>query len=131
THILAAQGIKLDMIELDYTSWAKGEAKADLWLGTVNFAVPEEWNVGVWLLSSQLLRQSITGGDDADLQSYLHDWRNQSLGSEQLIREIIANGWLQPLFHHWMRLKAPEQAQGAHLNNLGWFDFQTTWLEPE
>ncbi|HED4493829.1 TPA: SgrR family transcriptional regulator [Yersinia enterocolitica] len=131
THILAAQGIKLDMIELDYTSWAKGEAKADLWLGTVNFAVPEEWNVGAWLLSSQLLRQSITGGDDADLQSYLHDWRNQSLGSEQLIREIIANGWLQPLFHHWMRLKAPEQAQGAHLNNLGWFDFQTTWLEPE
>ncbi|EOU3145416.1 SgrR family transcriptional regulator [Yersinia enterocolitica] len=131
THILAAQGIKLDMIELDYTSWAKGEAKADLWLGTVNFAVPEEWNVGVWLLSSQLLRQSITGGDDADLQRYLHDWRNQSLGSEQLIREIIANGWLQPLFHHWMRLKAPEQAQGAHLNNLGWFDFQTTWLEPE
>ncbi|HHA0033591.1 TPA: SgrR family transcriptional regulator [Yersinia enterocolitica] len=131
THILAAQGIKLDMIELDYTSWAKGEAKADLWLGTVNFAVPEEWNVGAWLLGSQLLRQSITGGDDADLQSYLHDWRNQSLGSEQLIREIIANGWLQPLFHHWMRLKAPEQAQGAHLNNLGWFDFQTTWLEPE
>ncbi|HDL7931723.1 TPA: SgrR family transcriptional regulator [Yersinia enterocolitica] len=131
THILAAQGIKLDMIELDYTSWAKGEAKADLWLGTVNFAIPEEWNVGAWLLSSQLLRQSITGGDDADLQSYLHDWRNQSLGSEQLIREIIANGWLQPLFHHWMRLKAPEQAQGAHLNNLGWFDFQTTWLEPE
>ncbi|WP_227728799.1 SgrR family transcriptional regulator [Yersinia proxima] len=131
THILAAQGIKLDIIELDYTSWAKGEAKADLWLGTVNFAVPEEWNVGAWLLGSQLLRQSITGGDDADLQRYLHDWRNQSLGSEQLIREIIANGWLQPLFHHWMRLKAPEQAQGAHLNNLGWFDFQTTWLEPE
>ncbi|MGH1473499.1 SgrR family transcriptional regulator [Yersinia proxima] len=131
THILAAQGIKLDIIELDYTSWAKGEAKADLWLGTVNFAVPEEWNVGAWLLGSQLLRQSITGGYDADLQSYLHDWRNQSLGSEQLIREIIANGWLQPLFHHWMRLKAPEQAQGAHLNNLGWFDFQTTWLEPE
>lgn len=131
THILAAQGIKLDIIELDYTSWAKGEAKADLWLGTVNFAVPEEWNVGAWLLGSQLLRQSIAGGDDADLQSYLHDWRNQFLGSEQLIREIIANGWLQPLFHHWMRLKAPEQAQGAHLNNLGWFDFKTTWLEPE
>lgn len=38
---------------------------------------------------------------------------------------------LQPLFHHWMQLKTPEHAQGAHLNNLGWFDFQTTWLEPE
>ncbi|WP_145537766.1 SgrR family transcriptional regulator [Yersinia kristensenii] len=131
THILAAQGIKLAVIELDYITWAKGEANVDLWLGTVNFAVPEEWNVGAWLLGSPLLRQCMTGGDDAKLQTSLHNWRNQSLGSEQLIREVIGSGWLQPLFHHWMRLKAPQQAQGAHLNNLGWFDFQTTWLEPE
>ncbi|AIN19425.1 bacterial extracellular solute-binding s, 5 Middle family protein [Yersinia rochesterensis] len=131
THILAAQGIKLAVIELDYITWAKGEAHVDLWLGTVNFAVPEEWNVGAWLLGSPLLRQCMTGGDGAQLQTSLHNWRNQSLGSEQLIREVIGSGWLQPLFHHWMRLKAPEQAQGAHLNNLGWFDFQTTWLEPE
>ncbi|CFR05149.1 SgrR family transcriptional regulator [Yersinia kristensenii] len=131
THILAAQGIKLAVIELDYITWAKGEANVDLWLGTVNFAVPEEWNVGAWLLGSPLLRQCMTGGDDAKLQTLLHNWRNQSLGSEQVIREVIDSGWLQPLFHHWMRLKAPQQAQGAHLNNLGWFDFQTTWLEPE
>lgn len=130
-HILAAQGIKLAVIELDYITWAKGEANVDLWLGTVNFAVPEEWNVGAWLLGSPLLRQCMTGGDDAKLQTLLHNWRNQSLGSEQVIREVIDSGWLQPLFHHWMRLKAPQQAQGAHLNNLGWFDFQTTWLEPE
>ncbi|CNE28870.1 SgrR family transcriptional regulator [Yersinia kristensenii] len=131
THILAAQGIKLAVIELDYITWAKGEANVDLWLGTVNFAVPEEWNVGAWLLGSPLLRQCMTDGDDAKLQTLLHNWRNQSLGSEQVIREVIDSGWLQPLFHHWMRLKAPQQAQGAHLNNLGWFDFQTTWLEPE
>lgn len=130
-HILEEQGIKLEVTELDYATWASGEANADLWLGTVNFAVPEEWNVGAWVLGSPLLRQSITGGDEASLQTYLNDWRNQTLGSEQLIREVIAGGWLQPLFHHWMRLKAPEHAQGAHLNNLGWFDFQTTWLEPE
>ncbi|MGE4799114.1 SgrR family transcriptional regulator [Yersinia hibernica] len=130
-HILATQGIKLAVTELDYPTWASGEANVDLWLGTVNFAVPEEWNVGAWLLGSPLLRQSITGGDTASLQTYLHDWRSQTLGSEQLIREVISGGWLQPLFHHWMRLKAPEHTQGAHLNNLGWFDFQTTWLEPE
>ncbi len=130
-HILAAQGIRLEASELDYATWAKGDANVDLWLGTVNFAIPEEWNVATWLLGSPLLRQSITGGDENHLQTYLHDWRNQSLNAEQLIREIIASGWLQPLFHHWMRLKAPDQAQGAHLNNLGWFDFQTTWLEPK
>lgn len=131
THILATQGIRLEASELDYTTWASGDANVDLWLGTVNFAIPEEWNVAAWLLGSPLLRQSITGGDEDRLQAYLNDWRNQSLNVEQLIRDVIATGWLQPLFHHWMRLKAPEQAQGAHLNNLGWFDFQTTWLEPE
>lgn len=41
-HILAAQRIRLVALELDYTTWAKGEADADLWLGTVNFAVPED-----------------------------------------------------------------------------------------
>ncbi|OWF78431.1 SgrR family transcriptional regulator [Yersinia rohdei] len=131
THILAMQGIKLDAIELDYATWASGAANVDLWLGTVNFSVPEAWNVGAWLLGSPLLHHSITGGDQAKLQAYLHQWRSQSLDSEQLIRKVIGSGWLQPLFHHWMRLKAPEQAQGVHLNNLGWFDFQTTWLEPE
>ncbi|WP_145576922.1 SgrR family transcriptional regulator [Yersinia mollaretii] len=130
-HILAAQRIRLVALELDYTTWAKGEADADLWLGTVNFAVPEEWNVGAWLFGTPLLRQSITGGDEAHLQAQQNEWRNQRLTGEQFVREITDKGWLQPLFHHWMRLKAPEQAQGAHLNNLGWFDFQTTWLEPE
>ncbi|AKP35152.1 SgrR family transcriptional regulator [Yersinia aleksiciae] len=131
THILATQGIQLTSLELDYATWAKGEADADLWLGTVNFAVPEEWNVGAWLLGTSLLRQSITGGDGSCLQIHQNEWRNHKLSSEQFVREVTASGWLQPLFHHWMRLKAPEQAQGAHLNNLGWFDFQTTWLEPE
>lgn len=65
THMLAAQGIKLAIIELDYITWAKGEANVDLWLGTVNFAVPEEWNVGAGLLGSPLLRQCMTGGDSA------------------------------------------------------------------
>ncbi|CNJ77088.1 ABC transporter substrate-binding protein [Yersinia mollaretii] len=130
-HILAAQCIRLVALELDYTTWAKGEADADVWLGTVNFAVPEEWNVAAWLFGTPLLRQSITGGDETYLQVQQNEWRNQRLTGEQFVREIAAKGWLQPLFHHWMRLKAPEQAQGAHLNNLGWFDFQTTWLEPE
>ncbi|CNI24463.1 SgrR family transcriptional regulator [Yersinia mollaretii] len=129
--ILAAQRIRLVALELDYTTWAKGEADADVWLGTVNFAVPEEWNVAAWLFGTPLLRQSITGGDETYLQVQQNEWRNQRLTGEQFVREIAAKGWLQPLFHHWMRLKAPEQAQGAHLNNLGWFDFQTTWLEPE
>ena len=58
-------------------------------------------------------------------------WRNNTINAEELMRFTTTSGWLQPLFHHWMRLKGPEQAKGIHLNNLGWFDFKSTWIEPE
>lgn len=129
--LLAAQGIRLEGVELEYPLWAAGEGKADLWLGTVNFAVPEEWHVGAWLLGSPLLRRGVGGGDAAQLSRWETQWRAGKLSSEQLAGEAIGSGWLQPLFHHWMRLKGPERAQGIHLNNLGWFDFTATWLEPD
>ena len=108
-----------------------GRCQNDLWLGTVNFAVPEVWNVGCWLLGTPLLRQSISGGDISLLSEWMTKWRNNTINAEELMRFTTTSGWLQPLFHHWMRLKGPEQAKGIHLNNLGWFDFKSTWIEPE
>ncbi|CAM3813768.1 SgrR family transcriptional regulator [Rouxiella silvae] len=129
--ILAAEGVELEILELDYERWATGDAQADLWLGTVNFAVPEEWNVGAWMLGMPLLKNSLSGGNIPLFLEWLQQWRSQTLSSQQLVQNVVGEGWLQPLFHHWMRLKGPEQAQGIHLNNLGWFDFKTTWMEPE
>ncbi|HEY5715355.1 MAG TPA: SgrR family transcriptional regulator [Psychromonas sp.] len=128
--ILARENIELVTVELDYQRWALGDAEVDIWLGTVNFPVPETWHVGAWLLGTQLLRQSITGGDNQQLEQWHKAWRAGELDSQVLVWQVIQSGWLQPLFHHWMRLKGPAQAQGIHLNNLGWFDFQSTWLEP-
>ena len=128
--ILAAEGIQLEAVQLDYEQWAKGEDEVDLWLGTVNFPVPEEWHVGAWLLGMPLLQSSISGGNQARFSAWQQQWRNGSLSSNQLTQQVIGEGWLQPLFHHWMRLKGPEQAQGIHLNNLGWFDFKSTWMAP-
>ncbi|MGB5444921.1 MAG: SgrR family transcriptional regulator [Psychromonas sp.] len=128
--ILARENIELVVLELDYQEWAWGDADADFWLGTVNFPVPETWHVGAWLLGSRLLRQSITGGDTQQLSLLHQAWRAGELDTQVLVWQVIQSGWLQPLFHHWMRLKGPEQAQGIRLNNLGWFDFQSTWLEP-
>lgn len=129
--MLAVEGIHLDIIQLDYDRWARGEAEADLWLGTVNFAVPETWNVGAWLLGMPLLKHSISGGDTQLFNDWLQHWRAGVLNSEKLMQHVVSKGWLQPLFHHWMRLKGPDQAVGIHLNNLGWFDFSTTWMESE
>ncbi|WAT01312.1 SgrR family transcriptional regulator [Rouxiella chamberiensis] len=129
--VLADKAIVLDIKELDYEQWANGTANVDLWLGTVNFPIPEEWNVGAWLLDMPLLKENISGGNSAVFERWRQQWREQSLTSQQLVQNVVGEGWLQPLFHHWMRLKGPEQAQGIHLNNLGWFDFKTTWMEPE
>lgn len=129
--VMAAAGVELELVELEYERWATGDAEADLWLGTVNFAVPEEWNVGAWLLGMPLLKNNLSGGNEALFALWIREWRSQQLSSQQLVQQVVGEGWLQPLFHHWMRLKGPEQAQGIHLNNLGWFDFKTTWIEPE
>lgn len=129
--LLGEENIELEIIELDYERWAMGDARADLWLGTVNFPVPEAWNVGAWLLSMTLLKEHISGGNAGIFNRWLQQWRDETLTSQQLLQNVIGEGWLQPLFHHWMRLKGPEQVQGIHLNNLGWFDFKSTWMEPE
>ncbi len=50
--IMRQQGILLEGVALNYDDWASGKANVDLWLGTVNFPIPEEWNVGTWLLGS-------------------------------------------------------------------------------
>jgi len=128
--LLQQQGIQLQCIEADYPQWWTGEGEADLWLGTVNFPIPEEWNVGAWLTGMPLLRTSISGGDQQQLDDWQWGWRQGTLSGKSLTAEVLAEGWLQPLFHHWMRLKSPGQAQGIKLNNLGWFDFSQTWMPP-
>lgn len=131
TQRLAASGVALEVAELSYEAWAAGEGEFDLWLGTVNFTTPEAWNVGAWLTGMPLLTRSVAGGDQALFEHWQQQWRSGSLSSQQLAATVIQRGWLQPLFHHWMRLQGPEQARGVHFNNLGWFDFTSSWIEPE
>lgn len=130
--LLKRNNIALELIELPYEQWAQGTAdNIDIWLGTINFPVPETWHVGAWLLGSSLMRRSICGRDNDLLYHWHNQWRSGDMSSEHLIWQVVHSGWLQPQFHHWMRLKGPENAQGIHLNNLGWFDFRSTWFEPE
>lgn len=129
-HILKVHNISLEAIALPYDAWAKGEGDADIWLGTVNFNLPEQWNIGAWLLGMPLLKTSISGGCQQRFADWQQQWRSDRLSSQQLTANIIHEGWLQPLFHHWMHLTGSQQAQGIHFNNLGWFDFTSIWIEP-
>ncbi|PWW10108.1 SgrR family transcriptional regulator [Mangrovibacter plantisponsor] len=129
--LLAEHGVELQSEALPYTTWAAGEYCADIWLGTVNFTVPENWHVAAWLLGSPLLRRCAFGGETDRVNAQLSNWRTGAVSARQLIGEVTESGWLQPLFHHWMRLKGPAGVQGLHLNNLGWFDFTSAWIMPE
>lgn len=129
--LLQQQGVRLECVEVDYPQWWAGEGEADLWLGTVNFPIPEEWNTAAWLTGVPLLRKSISGGDHQQLDHWHRGWRQATLSGKSLTAEVVGKGWLQPLFHHWMRLKSPGQAQGIKLNNLGWFDFSQAWMPPD
>lgn len=129
-NLLAAHNIILDTTELPYDAWARGEADADIWLGTVNFTLPEQWNIGAWLLGMPLLKTSVSGGCQQRFADWQQQWRSEKLSSQQLTANIIGDGWLQPLFHHWMHLAGSGQTQGIHFNNLGWFDFTSIWIEP-
>jgi len=81
-HLLQAQDIVLELIEQDYEEWAGGEESADLWLGTVNFPVPETWNAGAWLFSLPLLRHSVSGGDAERFTQWQHAWPFSPLAAE-------------------------------------------------
>ena len=127
---LARHQIELQILELSYQDWVTGNAQADVWLGTVNFPVPEPWHVGAWLLETPLLRRSISGGDEGQLETWLTKWREGALSAQTLLEQVLEQGYLQPLFHHWMSLSTPAQIQDVHLNNLGWFDLAKAWYLP-
>ena len=92
---------------------------------------PEALEAQLVLPFGKLLRRSIHGPDAAGVALWHQQWRAQQLSSEQLVDRVIRAGWLQPLFHHWLRLQGPAQARGIRLNNLDWFDFKSAWLAPE
>ncbi len=92
----APAGILLEGVELNYDDWANGKANVDLWLGTVNFPIPEEWNVGTWLLETTRATPSAVGmmrcwpnGKPSGMPG---NHRRGTAG-----QETTRSGWLQPL----------------------------------
>ncbi len=123
------QGILLEGVELNCDDWANGKATVD----------PSGWGRSI-----SPFPKSGTSAVTATAPLYcatpsvvgmMRCWPN---GETQWHAETISAGttgqgnhlfsWLQPLFHHWMRLKSPDRAVGIHLNNP-WFDFRSL-IEP-
>lgn len=129
--LLEAHQIAVDIQELRYTDWVLGTAGVDIWLGSMNFSAPTLNSIGAWLFGLPLLRHRLYGMNQTQILALEQAWSEGALSSDMMVRQVIQQGWLFPLFHHWLQLRGPLQIRNLQLNNLGWFDFKSVWLAPD
>jgi len=123
---LAAHGIALETQALPYADWASGNGEFELWLGSTVFATRVDFAVPAWLLGSQLAQRCLP---DLPLTQWLSQWRRGQLDTKAMIASTVTQHWLLPLAHTWFHLKGAQRHPGVRLNNLGWVDFKSAWLE--
>ncbi len=55
--LLAAHQVKLEIQELEYDAWHRGEVVSDIWLNSVNFTLPIEFSLFAYLYEVPLIQQ--------------------------------------------------------------------------
>lgn len=124
--LLAAQGVTLVTKQVDYASWHQGEAESDIWLGSANFTLPLEFSLFALLYEIPLLQHCVP----IDWQQDAQRWREQQLPLADWSRQLTADCYFHPLFHHWLLLEGERSMRGVRMNTLGWFDFKSAWFAP-
>ncbi|QUG77153.1 HTH-type transcriptional regulator SgrR [Erwinia sp. E602] len=124
--ILASHGVDLITQEIGYEAWHNGEAESDLWLGSANFTLPLEFSVFSLLYEIPLLQHCVP----RDWQQDARQWRDKQLDLADWSRQLVADNYIHPLFHHWLLLHGQRSMRGVRMNTLGWFDFKSAWFAP-
>ncbi len=124
--VLAAHGVTLNTQEIDHQQWQRGEAVSDLWLGSANFTLPLEFSLFYQLYGSPLMQHCIP----VNWQQDARQWRAQKLNLAEWCKQLVSEGYLHPLFHHWLQLHGQQSMRGVKMNTLGWFDFKSAWFAP-
>ncbi|TDR80213.1 HTH-type transcriptional regulator SgrR [Paludibacterium purpuratum] len=126
---LAERGVLLECHCISYADWDQGLGDFDLWQGSINFSGNPDYAVSAWLLGTPLVRHCLDSSSALPVTQWHAAWRSGEMTAQQLAAEVVRQGWLLPLFHHWFRLQGSQRMQGVRLNSLGWFDFKSAWLE--
>lgn len=124
--VLARWDIALEVNRLDYAAWHDGEARSDIWLGAVNFALPLEFSLFATFYEMPLLHHCL----QADFAREAEAWRNKQLPMAEWCRSLVTEYGLLPLFHHRLILQGQRSMRGIRMNTLGWFDFKSAWFAP-
>ncbi|ATF94167.1 HTH-type transcriptional regulator SgrR [Cedecea neteri] len=126
TELLAEQGVKLIIQEINYDEWHQGDAESDIWLNSVNFTMPLEYSLFAQLYEVPLIQKCIP----IDWQGDARRWHSKTLALPEWSRQMLERNDVIPLIHHWLRIEGQRSMRGVRMNTLGWFDFKSAWFAP-
>lgn len=124
--LLAEHQVKLEIQELEYQEWHRGEVVSDVWLNSANFTLPIDFSLFAWLYEVPLIRNCIP----IDWEQDAARWRAGELNPATWSQQLLANQTVVPLIHHWLVIQGQRSMRGVRMNTLGWFDFKSAWFAP-
>ncbi|EQC1581665.1 HTH-type transcriptional regulator SgrR [Klebsiella oxytoca] len=124
--LLAEHQVKLEIQELEYQEWHRGEVVSDVWLNSANFTLPIDFSLFAWLYEVPLIRNCIP----IDWEQDAARWRAGELNPATWSQQLLANQTVVPLIHHWLMIQGQRSMRGVRMNTLGWFDFKSAWFAP-
>ena len=124
--LLAEHQVKLEIQELEYQEWHRGEVGSDVWLNSANFTLPIDFSLFAWLYEVPLIRNCVP----IDWEQDAARWRAGELNPATWSQQLLANQTVVPLIHHWLMIQGQRSMRGVRMNTLGWFDFKSAWFAP-
>ncbi|HHR0846274.1 TPA: HTH-type transcriptional regulator SgrR [Klebsiella aerogenes] len=124
--LLAEHQVKLNIQELEYDDWHRGETVSDIWLNSVNFTLPIDFSLFAYLYEVPLMHHCIPIDWEADANR----WRAGEFNPATWSQQLLEKQHIVPLIHHWLMLQGQRSMRGVRMNTLGWFDFKSAWFAP-
>ncbi|EUL88854.1 HTH-type transcriptional regulator sgrR [Enterobacter kobei] len=124
--LLAAEGVTLEIREVDYDEWHRGEIVSDIWLNSANFTLPLDFSLFSHLYEIPLIQHCI----NRDWQQDAARWRAGDMNLAVWCQQLLAEQAIVPLIHHWLMIQGQRSMRGLRMNTLGWFDFKSAWFAP-
>lgn len=124
--LLAAEGVTLEIREVGYDEWHRGEIVSDIWLNSANFTLPLDFSLFSHLYEIPLIQHCI----NRDWQQDAAQWRAGDMNLAVWCQQLLAEQAIVPLIHHWLMIQGQRSMRGLRMNTLGWFDFKSAWFAP-
>lgn len=124
--LLAEHQVRLNIQELEYDGWHRGETVSDIWLNSVNFTLPIDFSLFAYLYEVPLMHHCIPIDWEADANR----WRAGEFNPATWSQQLLEKQHIVPLIHHWLMIQGQRSMRGVRMNTLGWFDFKSAWFAP-